>query len=216
MSLRIRTLVALAGLGLISGILIGCSDDDSGEDPSSSVDTPVTAGVTPEAPGGTGSAGSGAGGGLPTAGTSGAGGAPPAFPASDEPPATTASANGQTVETGLGTYCWTLMCVDKIGVPTRGTLTVSSGDTVSFAVPPAAPPLREAGANTFAAVDPQKLDDGSEIWPYPGSPGDAQEYAISGDSVDVMVDLPPGQYVLAVNMYFEAGDAIYGVLLDVQ
>jgi hypothetical protein len=229
MSLHIRTLVAMAGLGLISAAVLGCSDDSSDEPASPTGETPATATATLTASGGTGAPGSGDGGGVPTTGTganTGAGGpttgtgasgpAPPGFPASDEPPATTASANGQTVETGLGTYCWTLMCVDKIGVPTKGTLTVSSGDTVSIAVPAAAPPLREAAANTFAAVDAQKLDDGSEIWPYPGTTGDTQEYAISGNEIDVMLDLPPGRYVLAVSMYFEAGDAVYGVLLEVQ
>jgi hypothetical protein len=227
MSLRIRTLVALAGLGLMSAVFLGCSDDDSDDPASPGAEPPATATATPEASGGAGA--SGPGGGVPTTGTGSAGGTganmgatgatgpnPPGFPASDEPPSTTASANGQTVETGLGTYCWTLMCVDKIGVPTKGALTVSSGDTVSFAIPQGAPPLREAAANTFPAANAQKLDDGSEIWPYPGTTGEPQEYAISGNEIDVMLDLPPGRYVLAVSMYFESGDAVYGVLLDVQ
>lgn len=215
MSLRLRAWFLVAGFGLvIAAFVVACGGDDDDPDGGASAggDTPVVEASATAATGG-GPAG------VPTSGGGGgssSGPAPPGFPASDEPPSTTATANGQTVETGLGTYCWTLMCVDKIGVPTKGTLTVSSGDTVSFAVPAGAPPLRDAAANTFEARDAQQLDDGSEIWPYPGNPGESQEYAVAGDEVEVMVDLAPGTYVLVVSMYFEAGDAVYGVLLEVQ
>jgi hypothetical protein len=208
MSFGKRSLVAVACLGLMTaGLLAACGGGDSDAEPPARGDTPAAgASATP------------GGAGVPTSGTGGSGAtpAPPGFPAADEPPATTASANGQSVETGLGTYCWTLMCVDKIGVPTRGTLTVAAGDTVSVAVPPGAPALREAAANSFAAVTPQPLDDGSEIWPYPGAPGDDLAHTVAGDNVEVTVDLPPGRYVLAVSMFFETGDVVYGVLLEVR
>lgn len=148
---------------------------------------------------------------------------PSDVPLSDEPPASTATANGVSVETGIGTYCWTRMCVDKIGVPTKGTLTVSRGDIVTIAVPPGIPTLREAAANTWQAVGAQQLDDGSTIWPYPGSPGEPIAHGIAGNAVTVTVDLAPGTYVLAVSLYFEpvgtffnGGDVVYGVLLEVE
>jgi hypothetical protein len=216
MSLRTSTLFAAACLGLFSAVFIVACDGGEPEDAGApGGDTPaIGATATPRPAEGTGSQPS-----APVSTGSGGGStspAPPSFPASDEPPLTTASADGQSVEMGLGTYCWTLMCVDKIGVPTRGTLTVSPGDTISVAVPAGAPALREAVANTFTAGAPQILDDGSEIWPYPGSPGDQQAHSIAGDNVEVTVDLPPGRYVLAVGMFFESGDAVYGVLLEVQ
>ena len=196
--------LALVACLLIAGFLAACSDDDGvGENGTGSTEGSQTpnsdTNLTPE---------SGTGGGqVPPP-------APPGFPATDEPPVTTASANGQTVEMGIGTYCWTLLCVDKIGVPTRGTLSVAPGDTVTIAIPDDAPPLREASANVFVAANAQTLDDGSEIWPYPGSPGEPLAHEIAGETVEVTVNLEPGQYVLAASMFFEAGDVTYGVLLD--
>jgi hypothetical protein len=143
-------------------------------------------------------------------------GGPPAFPTESEPPGTTATANGETVDAGIGTFCWTLLCVDKIGVPTKGTLSVSAGDTVSVAIPQDGPALNGASAAVFAAVDPQPLDDGSEIWPYPGAPGEEVVSEATSGAVEVVVDLEPGQYVLSVFMTFEGGDVVYGVLLDVE
>src|SRR5690606_36091608 len=69
----------------------------------------------------------------------------------DGPPSTTASANGQSIETGIGTFCWTMLCVDKIGVPTRGVLVVSNGDVVIIGVPDGVPPLREVGVAVLDA-----------------------------------------------------------------
>jgi hypothetical protein len=85
-----------------------------------------------------------------------------------------------------------------------------------MAIPDDAPPLREAAANVFEALDAMPLDDGSEIWPYPGAPGEEVASEVAGDSVDVTVDLAPGRYVLAVSMFFESGDVVYGVLVEVQ
>jgi hypothetical protein len=198
--------VLLVGASLLTAAVVLACSDDGGEDGANggaTVSDSASPTSTPanETPGSAGSAT------TPE---------PPSAPASDEPPVTTASANGQTVETGIGTYCWTLLCVDKIGVPTKGALTVSAGDTVSVAIPDAAPAPREASANVFEAVDAQALDDGSEIWPYPGNPGESVAYEVTADSVDVTVDLAPGRYVLAVGMFFEAGDVVYGVLIEVQ
>ena len=206
----------LAGTGLIGAlVLLACSDDDDegGANGVTGATTPVNgeATATPASGGGpTGLSGTGAGGVSVTPP------APPSFPATDEPPAASASANSESVETGIGTYCWTRLCVDKIGVPTKGTLIVSPGDTVSVAIPEGVPALREAGANVFEAVGALPLDDGSEIWPYPGATGAEVDYEVTNESVDVVIDLPPGRYVLSVFMSFESGDVVYGVLVEVQ
>jgi hypothetical protein len=120
------------------------------------------------------------------------------------------------VEAGIGTYCWTLLCVDKIGVPTGEPLTVSRGDAVSVAIPTEAPPFREASASVFEALNAMPLDGGGQIWPYPATGGEEVAYTITEDSVHVTVDFEPGRYVLAVGMFFEPGDVVYGVLLEVQ
>jgi hypothetical protein len=108
------------------------------------------------------------------------------------------------------------MCVDKIGVPTKGTLTVSRGDFVTVAVPSGAPPLREAFAGAFPAQNPMDLGGGEQIWSHGGPPETTLGHAVSGQTIEVEVDLEPGTYVLSVGMFFEAGDVVYGVLLDVR
>lgn len=202
----------LAGASLMAAfVLVACSDDeaDGATDPAATA-TSVSGGATATP------ASEGAPTDVPGTGAGDATAVPPGFPASDEPPATVASANGVSVETGTGTYCWTLMCVDKIGVPTKGTLTVAQGDTVAIAIPENAPPLREATATVFEAQNSMPLDDGSDIWPYPGAPGDEVASEVTGESVAATIDLAPGRYVLAVFMSFEAGDVVYGVLVEVQ
>ena len=213
MSVRARSMLAIACLGLIAAaLLVACGDDDPDGATAPPGDTGANgATATTEPAEGTSTSTVEAGGGGTNTPP-----APPSFPTSDEPPVTTASANGQSVEMSIGTYCWTRMCVDKIGVPTQAILTLAAGDTVSVAIPGGAPPLREASANAFEALTSMPLDGGGEIWPYPGAPGDDLDYAVTQDGVEVTVDLPPGRYVLAVGMFFESGDAIYGVLLDVQ
>jgi hypothetical protein len=200
MSARGRSLVALALLALMaSQLVIACGDDDDR----------AAAQPSDAATGQSGSARQYATGSL-------GGAAPPAAPAMGEPPATTATANGQTVDAGIGTYCWTLLCVDKIGVPTGAALTVSSGDIVTVAIPSAAPPFREASVNAFEAVNAMPLDGGGEIWPYPGTPGHELAFAVTNDGIEVTLDLQSGRYVLAVSMFFEPGDVVFGVLLEVQ
>lgn len=208
----------LAGAGVfLAFAVVACSDDDNGDrEPAGATDaSPTVAGEATDTSGGQAAPID-----TPADGSSGSTGAGPSsappIPDFEQPPATTASANGATVEMGIGTYCWTVMCVDKIGVPTKGTLTVNRGDTVSIAVPSDAPALREAGATVFEATQAQPLDDGSEIWPYPGNPGEDIEVEVVGDTVEVTADLAPGRYVLSLGMYFETGDVIYGVLLEVQ
>ena len=208
MSFKPLSILTMLSMGLAAAVLLAACGGNGDDGPDGETTAPKASATSAPASN-TVTPGTGAGGpGTPPA--------PPGFPTADEPPVTTATVNGQSVETGVGTYCWTRMCVDKIGVPTRGTLTVSAGDTVSVTIPNDAPPLREAGANVFEALDPMLLDDGSEIWPYPGALGEDVAYTVGGGSVDVTVDLMPGRHVLAVSMYFEAGDVVYGVLLEVQ
>jgi hypothetical protein len=68
----------------------------------------------------------------------------------------------------------------------------------------------------FPAIDATTLDDGSEIWPYPGALGEDLAHEVNGQDVEVVMNLEPGTYVLSVSMFFEMGDVVYGVLVEVQ
>ena len=140
----------------------------------------------------------------------------PVTSGSDEPPGTTASSDGAEVEMGVGTYCWTNLCVDKIGPITRGSLTVTSGADVRVVIPAGTPPLREVTVLAFPAANPQQLNDGSTAWQPDFDNSVSLLSERDEDEVRVDLVLEPGTYVLTVGMFFEAGDVQYGVLLEVQ
>jgi hypothetical protein len=136
-------------------------------------------------------------------------------PTGDVPPDTTATSGGTTVGMGIGTYCWTTKCVDKIGVITRGTLTIASGDEVAVAVPSGAPALNSVSVFAFPAADPQPLDNGETAW-RPDFDGVMLTSELDEDVIRVGGTLEAGTYVLSVGMFFASGDVQYGVVLEVQ
>jgi len=141
-------------------------------------------------------------------------GAPSGLP-SDDAPGTTATANGATVDMGIGTHCWIRMCVDMIGPITKATLNVAHGDIIEVAVPQGAPALREVSAIAFRASTPTELDAGAKAWPLGADSRDLST-GLDATKVEVDVDLPPGTWILAVGMYFAQGDISYGVVLEVR
>jgi hypothetical protein len=190
MRLRARLLALIAPMLLSAALLGACSDSEGAE------------------PGATG---------APSEPTlpAGSGANPPAGIPLADVPGTTATANGKTVEMGIGTYCWTSMCVDKTGAVTKGALDVSRGDIVEVAVPQGTPPLREISATAFQAGTPVNGDNGEQIWPFNSDTRDLST-GRDGTKVEVDVDLPPGTWILTVGMYFERGDIAYGVVLNVR
>jgi hypothetical protein len=134
----------------------------------------------------------------------------------DDPPSTTATAGGKTVEMGVGTHCWTNRCVDMIGPVTKGTLQVARGETVVVALPQGTPALTEVHASAFEATTPAITNPGEEVWSHPPTGGTELGTARDSTSIEVEVNLAPGKYVLTVGMYFERGDISYGVVLDVR
>lgn len=150
------------------------------------------------------------GGGAPEEESSGA------APALPNVPGTTAAAAGASVEMGVGSYCYALACVDKIGVITKGTLRVKRGETVRVAIPKGLG-SKEAGVSAFPAIgDPFKLDGGEEAWP-PAGASTALKSTLARGQVSFTADLAPGLYVVSVFLRLEAGgDVSYGVLLQVQ
>ena len=185
-----RALAGLAAAVLLPLFVLGCSDDDDNPDPGTPPTQSVTEGETPQV------------------------GAP--GPAFEEPPGTTASSGGTSVEMGVGTYCWTTMCVDKIGPITRGTLTVASGDEVVIAVPDGAPPLNEVSVQAFPAANPEEFDNGETAWQPDFNFDGTLTSKRDRDEVRVEATLEPGTWVLVVGMFFESGDVQYGVVLEVE
>ncbi len=217
MAARMRWLrIGAAGAGLlVMAFLVACGSGDDNDSPDAT-QSPVTTAVAGEAPN-TPSDGPAGGSSGPSGGVGNETPLPgPGLPNFEVPPGTTASANGETVEMGIGTYCWTRMCVDKLGVPTRGVLTVKRGDVVSAAVPEAIPARTNTGILLFEATQPLELSDGSRVWANPGNEELTVPFQATGEGVDVTMDVAPGQYVLVVALNFEGGDVTYGVLLDVQ
>jgi hypothetical protein len=139
----------------------------------------------------------------------------PSGAASDDAPGTTATANGVTVDMGIGTHCWVRMCVDMIGPITKDTLRVARGDIIEVAVPLGAPALRDVSAIAFRASTPTDLDSGAKAWPL-GSDSRDMSTGRDGTKVEVDVDLPPGVWILSVGMFFEQGDISYAVVLEVR
>jgi hypothetical protein len=117
---------------------------------------------------------------------------------------------------GVGTYCWTNLCVDKIGPITRDTLVIASGDEIGVKIPGGTPRLREVSVIAFPAAEPQQLDSGETAW----RPDYDNRVSLRSerDEEAVRIDgtLPPGTYVLTVGMFFEPGDVQYGVVLEVE
>ncbi|HWC29704.1 MAG TPA: hypothetical protein VG845_06440 [Dehalococcoidia bacterium] len=137
-------------------------------------------------------------------------------PALEAPPGTNVSSGGATVEMGIGTYCWTSLCVDKIGPITKGTLTVSRGARISVAVPSGTPPLREVNIQAFPAGNSQDVGNGETAWQPDFDRATELPSSRNGQAVEFGSDLAPGKYVLIAAMYFERGDVIYSAVLEVR
>ncbi|HEU0072818.1 MAG TPA: hypothetical protein VFS30_02315 [Dehalococcoidia bacterium] len=200
MQIRNRALIGVVAVVLLSLLAVGCGDN---EDPNSDPEPVLTRVVEGET--------------EPVVETVG----PTVVPSapdltSDGPPDTTASSGGMTVEMGVGTYCWTRLCVDKIGPITRDTLKVTPGDEISVEIPDGTPRLREVSVIAFPAAEPQQLDNGETAWRADYDNGVTLRWERDEDAVRIDGTLEPGTYVLTVGMFFEPGDVQYGVVLEVE
>ena len=191
MQIRIRALFGVLAVVVLSFSVIGCSEESDAEPEDETTPTQVVLeGTTP----------------LPS----------PPDVTTDAPPGTTASSNGMTAEMGVGTYCWTNLCVDKIGPITRDILEIESADAVLVAIPNGTPPLREVSVIALPAIEPQPLDNGETAWRPVFENSVTLPFERDGDEVRIDASLDPGTYVLTVSMFFEAGDVQYGVVLEVR
>jgi hypothetical protein len=138
-------------------------------------------------------------------------GAPEAV--NDRPPAAFAQAGGDEVPLGLGSFCWAMLCVDTIGVITVDeVLEVRSGERVEVSGPLMQAPVAGIGATAWPRPD-APVDSGT--WGMAWQP-DGEEHVLDFDGTGFAADLPPGDYIVALFVRFERGDAMYGLQLAVR
>lgn len=141
-----------------------------------------------------------------------------------EPPGSSLSHDGETVEAGLGGYCWSTdrasSCVDAVGISLGGEkLTAPSDAPLSFAYK----------GDGLDAVDVMAYEVGSGggrdnriqhdilVPPYAGvGKGRQPEVRRSGDRARIFARLPAGEYVLDVRAGMPEGGASYGFHLVVE
>lgn len=215
---RWRPAVALlAGASLL---LAACADteDDNGADESTGTPVPeITAPVT----------------GTPAASPdpAGGGGIEPANP--DSPPEGTLASSGDSVELGLGSYCWSpptssgqpALCADAIGVITApDDLVVEPGETLTIAGEAGTlpwPPMMIANATLWLADGEPVMEEADfRAWhPQDDAVTLETHEEIGEHSIVLPDDLEAGTYVLTIQ--YTAGpdrgsDATYGAVLVVE
>ena len=161
------------------------------------------------------------GGGEPTK----TGGGDPATPTTmtiPEPPGSTLSYGGETVDGGLGSYCWTMGgaggCADTFAVVLEEeTLRAPAGATLSFAY--------EGRALDSLSVAAYRADREGQGGPrqddmfLPPTRDDAAKHLPvrrCGTRARIVADLPAGEYVFDVFARMPEGDAFYGFRLTLE
>ena len=134
-----------------------------------------------------------------------------------EPPGSTLSYGGETVEGGLGSYCWTWGggggCADAFAIILgEETLEAPAGATLSFAYGGKA--LDSLSVTAFRAGR-EGRGGGREDQFLPPSWRKGEDLRVrrSGTRARIVADLPPGEYVLDVFARMPEGDASYGFRL---
>lgn len=141
-----------------------------------------------------------------------------------EPPGSTLSYHGKTVEAGLGAYCWTTAratsCVDAIGISLGGgKLTVPSGAPLSFAYEGNKLNSLNVTAYEVGVGDGGKnrIENGVLVPPYVrGGKEERPEVRRSGNRARIVASLPAGEYVFDARARMPEGDASYGFRLIVR
>ncbi|HEV2745391.1 MAG TPA: hypothetical protein VGV91_19710 [Rubrobacter sp.] len=137
-----------------------------------------------------------------------------------EPPGSTLSYGGETVEGGLGTYCWTRGggggCSDAFAIILGDeTLEAPAGATLSFAYGGKA--LDSLSVTAFrAGREGRGGGREDEFLPPSWRKGEDLRVRRSGTRARIVADLPPGEYVLDVFARMPQGDASYGFRLILE
>jgi hypothetical protein len=141
------------------------------------------------------------------------------------PPLATMTVGGETVEAGLGTYCWTDvsdgvgLCLDAIGIATQpDALLTGSPFTAQFFIPVEEAP-RDVRLSIRAATPELEMEEenalGLRWWAYGES--DAVHSLSLEREPSIELNLEPGLYVFDLFVSWESlGDASYGFLVQVE
>lgn len=143
-----------------------------------------------------------------------------------EPPGSTLSYGGKTVEAGLGSYCWTSgsggVCTDSIGIPvSKETLTVPVGSTMTFDYEGEELDSLSVSAEQIGQGDRVERAGGSSFL-LPGGRDGGYEKPVklrtsrSGNRARIVADLPAGDYAVVALAKMPQGDAYYGFRVVVE
>lgn len=158
--------------------------------------------------------------------TSGARGEEPTLPTTmmlPEPPGTTLSYDGETVEGGLGSFCWNMIgggggCADAFAIILEEEeLEAPAGATLSFAYKGKA--LDSLSVTAYKAGREGgggSREDDAFVPPIRGGGKKDLPVRRSGTRARIVADLPPGEYVLDVFARMPRGDASYGFRLVLE
>ena len=139
-----------------------------------------------------------------------------------EPPGSTLSYGGETVDGGLGTYCWSGGggggCSDAFAIILgEETLEAPAGATLSFAYRGKA--LNSLSVAAYRADREAKggpREDDTFLPPYGSKQAEHLPVRRSGTRASIVADLPAGEYVLDAFARMPEGDASYGFRLTVK
>ena len=139
-----------------------------------------------------------------------------------EPPGSTLSYGGETVDGGLGSYCWTMGgaggCADAFAVVLEEeALEAPAGATLSFAYEGKA--LDSLGVAAYRADrESQGGPRQDDTFLLPSGGGAAKHLPVRrfGTRARIVADLPAGEYVLDVFARMPQGDAFYGFRLNLE
>lgn len=139
-----------------------------------------------------------------------------------EPPGSTLSYGGETVEGGLGSYCWLMGgsggCADAFAtILGEETLEAPAGATLSFAYRGKALDSLSVAAYRAGREGGGGDPEDNQFLP-PSRGGKAKDLPVrrSGTRARIVADLPPGEYVLDVFARMPEGDASYGFRLNLE
>lgn len=139
-----------------------------------------------------------------------------------EPPGSTLSYAGETVEGGLGSYCWFMGgsggCADTFAIILEEeTLEAPAGATLSFAYRGKALDSLSVAAYRAGREGGGGDREDDEFLP-PSRGGGAKDLRVhrSGTKARIFADLPAGEYVLDIFARMPQGDASYGFRLILE
>ncbi|MDQ4128014.1 MAG: hypothetical protein M3151_08730 [Actinomycetota bacterium] len=139
-----------------------------------------------------------------------------------EPPGSRLSHGRETVNAGLGSYCWERVCADTFAVPvSEEVLTAPAGSTLTFAYAGKKLDSLSVSAQRIDREDSLKRMAGGTFL-VPENEGKAYEQRVrlqtrrSENRARIDAELPAGEYAVEAFARFPGGDAFYGFHVVVE